>query len=244
MEDIRSSLGDEQNKTNGFKTVLKIFKLVIKLLFPSYVLLQMNRNLGKAYSFYEDKWFVNQVKRNWIVTLMLTSIFLCPIGLGLMAIKGNHEFQNRFAVSKRNLAAREISKGFQTLSFALKEKMFVLELEFFGSFALFGLALGNIIIMNHKLVKDSKRLIKFFKNEGIINKENSNPTVLFTPIGVLVDISGSAPKEIALNERIWLGMNIQIKDWAEDPEKRSLVFFKTAFKLKARYDYFLPKDFK
>ena len=213
-------------------------------LFPSYVLLQMNRNLSKAYSFYDNPWLSSQVKRNWLVMIILSSLFLMPIGLGLMAIKGNRELQGRFNNVEKAFSNREISKATQLLSFTFKEKKFVLVLQVFGTLALFGLLLGNFIIMNHSLVKDSKKLIKFFRNEGIINKDNANPTVLFTPIGILVDISGSAPKEIALNERIWLGMNIQIKDWAEDPEKRSLVFFKTAFKLKARYDYFLPKDYK
>lgn len=231
----------DQKRKNGFVTVFKIVKIGLKLLFPSYVLVQMNRNMGRAYRFYKNDWFPQQIKRNWLITIILSSLFLSPIGLGLMAIKGNKEFQNRFDSARKGMKIWEISKNTQHFSYAFKEKKLDFEVKFFGSFALFGLLLGNFIVLNHSLVKDSKKLIKFCKNEGIINKDNANPTVLYTPIGVLMDISGSAPKEIASNERIWLAMNIQIKDWAEDPDKRSLVFFKKTFKLKSRYDYFLSE---
>jgi hypothetical protein len=237
--DYATSSIENQKKKNGFVIFFKILKMGLKLLFPSYVLLQINRNLAKSHRFYENDYFPKQIKRNLVVTLLLSLLFLGPIGLGLMAVKGNKEFQGRLSTARKVFTYKEVSKSSQYISLALKESKFVFELKFFGSFALFGLLLGNFIILNHSMIKDSKKLIKFLKNEGIINKENSNPTVLFTQIGVLIDISGSAPKEIASNERIWLGMNIQIKDWAEDPDKRSLVFFKTAFKLKPKYNYFL-----
>jgi hypothetical protein len=243
MDNISSNI-EKDNSKNGIVIIFKIIKVGLKILFPSYVLLNMNRHLMRVNAFYKEDYFSSQIKKNWMVFIVLTSLFLGPIGLGFMAIKGNHDFQNRLDAAKKTLTFSNTSKGVDNLMLAFRERKFSIEFKFFGSLALFGLFVGNFCILNHSMIKNSKLLIKFFKNEGIVNKDNLKPIVLFTPIGVLVDISGSSPKEIALNDRIWLGMNIKIKDWAEDPEKRSLVFFKTAFSLKSRYDYILPENFK
>lgn len=235
-----NSLNDE--KQHAIVIAIGFLKTIVRVLFPSYVLFQMNNQLNRVNRFYKNPWFSKQVRLNWIVILILSTLFLGPLTLGYLAITGNKNVKHKLDAGKVAFSSHEFKKTFAYISSAATDDTFVLEVKLFGGLALFGMIFGNIIIfMSHDLVRDSKKLIKILRNEGVINKEDKNPTVLYTPIGVLIDLAGSPPKEVAANERIWMAMNIEVKDWAEAPEKRSLVFFKTTFKLKARYDFVFEK---
>jgi hypothetical protein len=77
-------------------------------------------------------------------------------------------------------------------------------------------------------------------SNGVRRKEDDeNMVAFYTPMGVLVDITGSMPTDIVHNDRIWSSLNIKInkRDWLNDPSKRSLVFFKTDYELKNAYMY-------
>ena len=79
-------------------------------------------------------------------------------------------------------------------------------------------------------------------------EEEGSKVVLATKIGYLVDITGNTPINIASNDNIWIPLNVRVnKDWAENPQKRSLIFFKIAFELKKGDQYGftqIPKELK
>jgi hypothetical protein len=238
---------ESEKKEHAIFGIYNFLKLTFKILFPANALIQINRALSKCIRMYPDPWFTRQIRLNFLVMFFVTGLFLGPMILGTMAIRGNKDFNSRLSRANSALSRHEFKLGYQSYVSALNEKKFDTELKFALILSLCGLAVGNFLIYQiHELKNETNRLIKILKNEGVIQKENNNPLVLYTPIGILIDISGSAPKEIAANERIWLAMNIQVKDkdWAEDPNKRSLVFFKTAFKLDKVYKYDLPDTFK
>lgn len=241
---MNAELQQEAKEIGLAQRTLKIIVFLFKVFFPAYILIQMNFALNKASKFYKNPWFGRQIRRNFIVILILSSLFLLPLIIGSKAIQGNKEFNKRLTVAKESLS-KDIKRFIPNLKYALSEDIFLAEIKIFGGLTLFGMLFGNFIIFfAHDLIINSRKFAKILKNEGVINRENSHPLAVWTPIGVLVEISGSAPKEISLNERIWLAMNMEVKDWAENPDKRSLVFFKTSFKLQSRYDYQLPKEFK
>lgn len=106
---------------------------------------------------------------------------------------------------------------------------------FFGLVASFGM--GITLVYFHPIIVETNKLKKYLAQAGYI-KLDENPEVLATPIGFLIDITGNTPKEIADSDRIWIPLNIRVnKDWAENPTKRSLVFFKKAYELKSGGEY-------
>jgi hypothetical protein len=186
-----------------------------------------------------------QIKKNLILTLFVTFLVLAPISLGFLAIRGNDVFERRLDLLVSALHHHQFKDSYRYLLSAFSEKKFDLEIKLTLYLTLSGLLVSNYLVYSYDLIYETKRLIVLLKNEGIVDRDSKNPFVLFTPVGVLMDVSGSAPKEIVANERIWIAMNVKLKnDWAEDPERRSLVFFKTAFDLKNVYKYDLPDSFK
>lgn len=109
-----------------------------------------------------------------------------------------------------------------------------------GIGALIQLIVGYAFSFAHPQEEKNKMLRKLLINNGVRRQEDdANMIAFYTPVGVLIDITGSMPTDIIHNDRIWASLNIKInkRDWLNDPKKRSLVFFKTDYELKSMYDY-------
>jgi hypothetical protein len=154
---------------------------------------------------------------------------------------GNKPFFYRIDKISELYENRKFSLILPAIKWAFSEKLFVVELKMTLFSVIGGILLANILIyIGHRLVYETKKFKKILIKEGTI-KEEDNSVVLFTPIGAFLDISGSSLKEIQSNQRIWLAMNIEVKEFSENPTKLSEVFFKSAFKLKSGYNYGIIK---
>lgn len=216
------------------------FKLILAFVFPWAELIKMNTLLKKVSSFYKNDFFINQKRKNLFVAILTVSITYLPLLLGFLALKGNRAFDLRTAKIMELLSSFEISSAVKILSITITDPIFLLIIKFTFSVFLIGLLLSNLLIYGvNSIVSDTSKFRKILKKEGILSDDSGE--VLFTPVGAFLDISGSSAKEIQNNDRIWLAMNIEIKDYAQNPEKRSELFFKSAFNLKSRYDYVFKK---
>lgn len=216
------------------------FKLILSFVFPWAELIKMNTLLKKVSSFYKNDFFINQKRKNLFVAILTVSITYLPLLLGFLALKGNRAFDLRTAKIMELLSSFEISSAVKILSITITDPIFLLIIKFTFSVFLIGLLLSNLLIYGvNSIVSDTSKFRKILKKEGILSDDSGE--VLFTPVGAFLDISGSSAKEIQNNDRIWLAMNIEIKDYAQNPEKRSELFFKSAFNLKSRYDYVFKK---
>lgn len=215
-------------------------KLMLSFVFPWAELIKMNTLLKKVSSFYKNNFFINQKRKNLFVAILTVSITYLPLLLGFLALKGNRAFDLRTAKIMELLSSFEISSAVKILSITITDPIFLLIIKFTFSVFLIGLLLSNLLIYGvNSIVSDTSKFRKILKKEGILSDDSGE--VLFTPVGAFLDISGSSAKEIQNNDRIWLAMNIEIKDYAQNPEKRSELFFKSAFNLKSRYDYVFKK---
>jgi hypothetical protein len=248
MPIVNDQVQEQKNKKNVFSYAASMTKFVLKSVFPSYALLQMNRTLGRVRKFYPNEWFSRQIRRNYVVSFLTFILLFGPIALGTLAIRGNREFTLRTgkAISALTQPNRNIAINAKVallyVKSAINERKFGTVVYYTSVWILFVVLVSNLMVFYfHEIGSQTRKTIKILHKEGIIDREKSNPMVLWTPIGVLIELSGSAPKEVKLNERIWMALNIQVNDWEEDHNLRSLVFFKTSFKLKARYEYVLPR---
>ena len=226
---------ESKNKLNG---VL----FLIRILFPWIELIRMNLLLSRINRFYNNSFFKMQKKKNMIISLITFFITYFPFLLGTLALKGNRAFNIRLSKAIDLLSNFEVSSAVKIFSLTFSDPVAstIIKTTFF--IILPGLICSNLLIFGlNSIISDTNKFKKILKNEGIIRDEKDSGAVLFTPIGAFLDIAGSSAKEIQNNERIWLAMNIEVKDYAQNPEKRSELFFKSAFNLKSRYDYVFKK---
>jgi len=99
------------------------------------------------------------------------------------------------------------------------------------------LILGSIIVYRHPIIVNTKKLTKYLYKYNLIDRENKDPLVLATPLGYLIDITGTEPKIVAENKSVWMALNVRIDSFEEDPDQRSIVFFNKAYQLKETYIY-------
>lgn len=234
-KELNQSEKDSRNHKRFF-----FLKLILSFVFPWTELIKMNTLLKKVSSFYKNDFFINQKRKNLFVAILTVSITYLPLLLGFLALKGNRAFDLRTAKIMELLSSFEISSAAKVLSITITDPIFLLIIKFTFSVFLIGLLLSNLLIYGvNSIVSDTSKFRKILKKEGILSDDSGE--VLFTPVGAFLDISGSSAKEIQNNDRIWLAMNIEVKDYVPNPKKRSELFFKSAFNLKSRYDYVFKK---
>jgi hypothetical protein len=229
---------DKEDKKSSLSLILSF---LVKFLFPWSELLKMNALLKKVNGFFKNKFFLDQRKKNNSVIVLTLLATIIPGLLGYLAIMGNKAFFYRIDKVLELYNNKRYSMIVPALKWAFSEKLFVLEFKITAISILGGIIISNFLIyVGNRIIFETKKFKKILIKEGII-KEEDKTSVLFTPIGAFIDVSGSSPKEIQSNDRIWMAMNIEVKDFAQNPDKRSELFFKSAFNLKSRYDYVFPK---
>lgn len=234
-----NKISSEKEKNKSALSVL--FLYLLKILFPWSELLKMNSILKRVNSFFKNDFFLAQKKKNNLIILVTLLLTIIPGLIGYLAIVGNKTFSYRISKVIELYNAHNYALAAKAAQWAFTEKLFLIELKITAISIFGGILISNILIyLGHRIVFETKKFKKILEKEGVI-KENEASLVLFTPIGAFIDITGSSPKEIQTNDRIWLAMNIEIKDYAQNPDKRSELFFKSAFNLKSRYDYVFPK---
>lgn len=193
-----------------------------------------------------------------ILNLILGFMFSMPLIISLIiansTIKKDTYFMNRVdTVSSSKISILEKGKAyFYTISVSIKDNEREQDRKYYTKIILtrislmIGLGLilqligGYTFVYSHPQEEKNQMLRNLLVSNGVRRKEDdSNMVAFFTPMGVLVDITGSMPTDIVHNDRIWSSLNIKInkKDWLNDPSKRSLVFFKTDYELKPSYMY-------
>jgi hypothetical protein len=242
---------EEEKKVSIFSKMFKLFWIILLYLIPSFRVLSFNKLLKRCYKITEEKWFSNQIKRDYIIALLL----FVPIIIGAYKINKTYSkdinFHNRVKVASDvdNFFDR-MDSYYYTVASSEKDnkeaKLNKIETKIRLT------AIGIILIINiiiqiifavlvihfHPLRVKTDILTKLIVSNGIIRKEDLDKSIVFaTPIGFLITITGSSAKEVAYMDRIWAGLNIRIKDWIEDDKERSVVFFRKAFELQPTYMY-------
>jgi hypothetical protein len=242
----------------AFKFLASIFFPIFKLLVINYNLTLCEKTLGKDL---RDKngeyvnpygWFNKQKRLNilWGLGSLLPIIF--GIIFSYVVLSSNPIFIKGINAAKREISISKVLKGFGVSD--AKRKMEVanqydpsvnqdIQISFYA--VIFGLIISMIIgimlVYYHPIEKDSLRLRRELERAGIIRPED-NHIVFATAVGFLIDITGSVSREIADSDRIWTSLNVRVnRDVAENPERRSLVFFKRAYELKTGSEYGFDK---
>ena len=242
---------EEDKKPGIISRIFKAIWYLILFLVPSIKILSFNGLLRRAGKITEDKWFSKQLLLNYMLALIL----FVPIVVG--AYKTNKIYNNSKEFHAKVEKVSKDKSFFEkvdayrsiivlnkkdTRSDKIEKKR--IQIRFLAIFIvlsttiLLQVFMSTIIIFFHPILLDSAKLKKLLISNGIIRKEDEKEAIVFaTPVGFLITITGNSAKEIAYMDRIWAGLNIRIKDWIEDPEERSVVFFRKAFELQDVYIY-------
>lgn len=221
--------------------VWKIIVELIKILFPVFSMIRVNSLLKRSQKMYKHSWFTRQRMRNLLIGMGATLPFLVVLSLSIMVMNKDPYFIKGLVMSKNALINIEPINAYTHLSNAFTNVQTAKRLSALYPLLLTGglvtLVLGFLIRVKHPLIEKTKILYSSLQRTGLIEKDEKNRLVLYTPLGCLVDIKGSTPKAVKEDTKIWTELNIKIKDYAEDPEKISVVFFKKTYELKDKYIY-------
>lgn len=235
---------NQEEKKKSF--LWSITKTIIMALFPAIKFFRVNQKLKYSNKLYKHNWFKRQIRLNRILSFLVSIPFLIAISITALSIYSADPFWQTMEKAKNQISTGQISRSFETAKIAfhatrdnkpsLSERVSLMS-KFLLVGVGFSFIFGSIIILNHPLLKDTQVFYKMAQKNGYIDKDDNHRMVLVTPVGILMDITGSTAKEIKEAERIWQALNISIKTWEEDPEKRSICFFLKAYNLKSKYMY-------
>lgn len=242
----------EEKKESIF---LKFLMYFLSILFPFVKMLVLNKQLSLAEQTLgletKDKngnyispydYFYRQRNRNKILSLLSMLPLFVGFLISYQILTTNDIFLKGINSAKREVVKMKFFEAKKKMEIANKIDPSVNEdIQFSISVILIGLFVsfisGIVLVYFHPIITETKKLKKYLMQSGYIKIED-NSTVLATKIGFLIDIAGNTPREIADSDRIWIPLNIRVnKDWAEHPQKRSLVFFKRAYELKKGDSY-------
>ena len=229
---------DQQKKPS---LILKIVLALLSIMFPIFSMMRLNSQLKKAQKIYKHPWFGKQRGKNILIGFLATAPFLLMLTLASFLLYKDPVFLKSLGQAQSALFDLRISNFLEFLSHAFNNKgtahriATVYPLLVTGFFTT--LVLGFFVRFKHPLIEKTKQLYRDLQKSGVIEKEEKNRLVLYTPLGCLVDVKGSTPKAVKEDTRIWTGLNIKVKDFSEDPDKISLVFFKKTYELKNKYIY-------
>lgn len=245
----------EEKKENKGSVFWKMFFHFLSILFPFFRMYVLNKQLELAEKTLgpeiKDKnghyispydYFKRQQRRNTIISGLSIFPLLIGFALSYQILSTNQIFIKGINAAKKEIVKFRVIEAKNKMIIANKIdpsvnvdmllSFYCISIGFFISF--FN---GLIIVYFHPIITETNKFKKYLAQSGYIKLEE-NSTVLATEIGFLMDIAGNTPREIADSDRIWIPLNIRVnKDWAENPEKRSLVFFKRAYELKKGADY-------
>lgn len=224
-----------ENKPNFYISAIKLFFII---LFPSFLIFRIQRQVSKA-AWVGDPWFKKQSQKS----IKLFFLLLIPslISLAGIAFSAKMSFPGTLAKLER---AHELYKKSQYKK-AKDQLSFGAELENAKNFFLYsGLSLlpsffaFALIQTSSSLLRNQRLLQKVLKDQRFWGEQKPRLAV-FTPVGVLIDVTGHAPKDLAYQDAIWnsLNMTIDKNDFLDQPDQRSLVFFRPVFTLKDKYEF-------
>jgi hypothetical protein len=226
----------DAKKSNQLAILFSAFRFLLECLFPSLLILKV-RNLVSKAAWGKDDWFQKQLNQCGKLMVLL----LIPSLLSMVAAKQSFDelsitpkIEKSFAQFKK----KQFKKSWDELhtagkAFPLADASKKLALIF-----MFPLLISLYIRTQNDILVKTKRLNKVLLNNGFW-KEGKSGLAVYTPIGIVLDVTGRSPKDIVHDTSIWYALNISVEttDWEEKPGQRSIVMFKKAFVLQAEYIY-------
>lgn len=243
-------INNQENNPPKPSLLWKITKYLLSTLFPFFKMLWLNKQLKLAertliHELYDKEknyarpydWFPRQRKKNLILSFVSVLPILFSLLISYKTLSTNPDLMKVYNSTKVKFYKKpkivyDLKQVDKTINedINLSVNMILISLGF-------SFISGMIIVYLHPVITETKKLRNQLIQAGLIKKEEQS-VVLATPVGFLIDITGNIPAEIAKNDRIWIPLNVLVnKDWAENPEKRSLVFFKKTYELKKGADY-------
>ena len=224
------------NNQSQISVIFAILRFLIESIFPSLLLIKAHGIVSKA-SWAKNPWFKQQKAQCVKVALLL----LVPSGISLYAAKATLD---EFQIMPKLVKAQNLAKAKQAKKFLaelttipsqipLKETGKSLAVIFAVPFLL-----SLYIRTQNEILVKTRRLQKILKENGFW-REGKTGLAVYTPIGIVLDVTGRNPKDIIHDTSIWYALNIAIeeRDWEEKPGQRSIVMFKNAFVLQSEYIY-------
>lgn len=242
---------NNEKKRSIISLVFKIFSHIFNIFFPMFKLLSFNKNLKRCKRIVK-KWeglFSKMILRNYILAILSLLPWISSM-YGYSFVKNDVAYQNRVYELSKDKSFLSTPKiilrailPISTDSMLLKKQKENTRIRFFAFFLfsspmIFLFVFGLVTNYFHPNIMDEKKLKKLLISNGILSQEDASSAVIHsTPVGFLLTITGHSPSEIAMTKRLWSSLNLKVKDWYEDPNQLSVVFFEKSFELKSEYIY-------
>lgn len=242
---------EEKKKISLISKLFSFIGYFFIFLFPSFKLLSLNKFLSKGYAVEKDKWFLKQKQRN----IILSILFIIPLIFTFyksynILVNDANVFSRIGIIYESEISLFNKIKNYGNVivilkddSLLLKEQKFETQARILASVFVFTIGIltqlfiAILITKFHPLITETNKLKKLLIGP-IISKENENKNIVFaTPIGFLIDITGSSPDDVVRQKSIWDALNLTVRDYSRDSSQRSLVFFRKEFELQENYLY-------
>jgi hypothetical protein len=226
--------------TNGksrFSVIFAVLRFILETIFPSILILRERSYTSKAI-FSKDEWVAKQLRQSSKVAM----IFLIP---SVFALYGTKIVYDEMQISSRLIEKpmafikkKEVKKAWKALYQGPSDSHVRDALSQMALLLLIPTLISVYIRTRSKILVQTKKLHKTLKENGF-GRDGKIPMAVYLPIGIVIDVSGHDPKELVHNKSIWYALNIQVdeKEWIEDPNRRSIVLFKRSFSLASEYIY-------
>jgi len=231
-----------EKTSSGFWTLTKhVFSglhFILQLIFPSLILLKVNSLVAKA-SFTKDPWFKAQSARGFkTALLLLVPSFVALFYAKTIIIADQGSYNRIFERASVDYKHKQFKKALKDVTQGFDE----LPLKSIGLKVFLALLVPSTISVylrsTNTILRGTKTLRKILSQNNF-GQNGEIGVAVYYPVGVLIDITGHSPKDVLTHKYLWTALNIQIdeQDWHEDPQKRSVVFFKKNFVLAQEYRY-------
>lgn len=237
--------GPQQSSLEQVKGVLKksysFFRFCLRATFPAYPLINTIGNLRLAGYVSEDPWFNLVIARNVAIFFVLSLPLFGVCGWIAYSIAGNEVAYKLFELSYKGALSGKIAFTIKVLKSLFKlspwgDSSLLFKIILFCNFAVYCLVrYGNPMIVGTNRLRALLRKNATFGTDELARYDSR--TVLYTPKGILLDITGKTAKDVLNDEHLWIPMNIRVSEHMEHPTNRAIVFIKKGFALKAKYIY-------
>ena len=232
---------DIENIKKWSVRILMAFGVLFKAIFPAYQLLTLSSSLVTANTVTEDKWFKKAITRNLRNFLLLSIFPLLFFGYASYSYTVNPRFAKATSVLTKSIFSMKFGYT-KKIMVMISEDQVVKNLKRIG----LGVLLANVCVFllireGNECIVGTRKLRKLIKKTGTFGAPESanydKRLLLYTPKGILLDVTGKTPRDLINDEHLWIPMNIRVSDHMEHPDDRAIVFIKKGYALQAKYIY-------
>lgn len=230
---------NQKSDSNQLAIFFTLLKYAFELLFPSLLMLKIYRMVSKATWVQSDEGWIKAQQEK---CLKVAGIMLLPSILSVLLAQGTFEelklSHKLSGVYDLGIKKKQFKKGQAELSRVLEALPYKQIATDLLIIFIIPAGLSLYIRTNNELLLKTRKLEKVLR-ENSFWREGKTGLAIYTPVGIIMDITGHNAKEVVHNTSIWVALNIEVDqtDWEENPRDRSIVMFKNRFILESAYIY-------